>query len=62
MSENDEPLNDLKDKRRELIKKGLVWFIVFFVVIMMILVIIFNPKFYTFVDLITLNRLFGLYI
>ena len=36
MKENDEPVKDLKEKRRELIKKILVWIIVFFIVLMVI--------------------------
>ena len=62
LQENNDSINDLKDTRKELIRKILVWFIVFFIVMMMILVIIFNPKFYNFVDLIKLNRLFSSYI
>ncbi len=36
MKENNEPIKDLKEKRMELIKKILVWIIVFFIVLMVI--------------------------
>jgi hypothetical protein len=57
--QENKPINDPKEKRRELIKKIIVWFIVFIIVAMMILIVIFNPKFYTFVDMILLKNIFN---
>ena len=36
MKENDQSVKDLKEKRKELIKKILVWIIVIFIVLMVI--------------------------
>jgi hypothetical protein len=50
----DEKYNDDQKSNWDLIKKIIVWFIVFFVIAMMVLIVIFNPRFYTFVELIKL--------
>jgi hypothetical protein len=57
MIEDDEPSNE--NSKTGLIKKIIVWLIVFLIVLMMVLIVIFDPKFYTFIDLITF---FGLFI
>jgi t-SNARE complex subunit (syntaxin) len=52
MQKYDGPGNDLKVMRRELLRKIFVWLIVILIVLMLIFIVIFNPKFYTFADLI----------
>ena len=47
---NNEELSKSYNRKREIIKKIIIWIIVIFITLMLVLLVIFQPRFFTFLD------------
>jgi preprotein translocase subunit SecG len=49
---NNEDINNQINPKKEILNKIIIWIIVLFISLMLILLILFQPRFYTFIDII----------
>jgi hypothetical protein len=49
---NNEDINDQINSKKDLLNKFIIWIIVLYISFMLILLILFQPRFYTFIDII----------
>jgi len=47
---NNEELSESYNRKREIIKKIIIWIIILFITLMLILLVIFQPRFFTFLN------------
>ena len=47
---NNEELSESYDRKKEIIKKIIIWIVVLFISLMLVFLVIFQPRFFTFLD------------